>query len=881
MSGSLFVQVPVGSGNAMNSNGLRFTRLPDLRIRAPKNDLAAGESVSFQVALFGSSTSQTIVWSTNQGSITSGGTYTAPGSLQSDAFAQVAACIQGTQTCDDLLLGLHPFKVGPTAPVVTLGNSLQMQALGASAPVSATWTQLTGGGVLSAAGLYTASTSPADGGGTPLTATDQGIQEQASIAVTGGFPGMVNRVSDYLNLATPQIQRVTTPLSVAVSGNRAYVLSAQDDSAALDRKLFYIDEYDLTDPVHPVWINAVEAAAAGQLHVFGSILYDIYPNGNGSLPSAMAAYDLSGASPVLVARRPLPQLFSWSFYEGVLTASETSSYSAGSSAIVDQFSLAGNSLIERQISLPPAIPGAPFSVAAVAATQSRLYVTEMNTSSASATGILAAYDMTTNPLTLLGTVSLPETTLAADAIITSSFLFTDQRIFNVTQDPPSPVGSLAEPLFEVLDANTNSILGRSYQNGMRIIDVRGPGNLPTVETLFDFVNAQQTAVFSGNYVYSAEAQAGLAIYDISAAGGPQFRNQMIVNAPPNNIVAVTQIANSTILAAAGCGSLDCEVDIFRLQNPAIKQATISTGTIPPNALALAANDLFVGTEGALLVFDVSQPTQPNQIGTIGTAMNALAASGGFLYAGTTDSRLVTYNIAAPASPTPTTSISLPDLAIQITISGNILLVADRTGGLLVFDISVPANPVLISHLTVPPAVLGVQVDGNFALLAALESGLVIVDLSTPSSPKIVSQTGLDSYNPFDPGLAHFPNRAAVIAIQGQIAFVGTNNFDTNPIPDDGNGMVYGFDYSQPQHPRLVSLAAYANQIAGWISSMGFAGADLFVAGFGVGLVEVDASQPRNTINLYYPQQSLRPAPLPPPPVPMVVANPKSASTGKI
>jgi hypothetical protein len=212
-------------------------------------------------------------------------------------------------------------------------------------------------------------------------------------------------------------------------------------------------------------------------------------------------------------------------------------------------------------------------------------------------------------------------------------------------------------------------------------------------------------------------------------------------------------------------------------------------------------------------------------------------------------------------------VNLPDKAIQISNRGSLLLIADRTGGLLVFDVSIPAHPTLVSQLTVSPAVLGVQADGNLALLAALETGLVIVDLSIPSSPQIISQTGLDSFDPFNPGAPLFQNRAAAITVLGKIAFVGANNFDPSDIPSNGNGMVYGFDYRQPKQPRLVSLAAHANTVSGGISSVYTTGTSLYVSGSHVGLFQLDASQPRNTINLFYPPQALRLPPAPPPPVP--------------
>jgi hypothetical protein len=381
-------------------------------------------------------------------------------------------------------------------------------------------------------------------------------------------------------------------------------------------------------------------------------------------------------------------------------------------------------------------------------------------------------------------------------------------------------------------------------------------------------NSPATGALYGNYVYSAEQLGGLAIYDVSASGGQQFKS-LLIDKNLLSFFALGQVVNATSLFAAGwSGMSGGGIIIFDLQQtPPAQIATISTGSAACNAVALLASNLYVGTDQGLLTIDVSQPSRPNQTGSVSTPVNALSAIGNFLFAGTADGRLVVYNIASSGSPTPVASLNLPDKAIQISNIGSLLLIADRTGGLLVFDVSIPSNPMLISQLTISPAVLGVQADGNLALLAALEKGLVIVDLSIPSMPQIISQTGLDSYNPFDPGLPLFENRAAVIAALGKIAFVGANNFDPSSLPNNGNGMVYGFDYREPKQPRLVSLAAHANTISGGISSVYTTGTSFYVSGNHVGLIQLDASQPRNSINLFYPPQALRLPPAAPPPVP--------------
>src|SRR6185437_10698364 len=729
----------------------------------------------------------------------------APASVQSDTFAHISACIQGTKICDPLLLGLHPFRINPAAPVTGLGQELQMQSLASDLPVSASWAQLTGGGNLLSDGTYTASSSPSDGGTTLISATYQGSTEQSSIAVTGGFPGIVNRVNDYLDFTNVQIQRVTEAMSVAVSANRMYVLSAQKNVGALDANLFYIDTYDISDPVNPVWINAVEAATAGHLYVFGGVLYDV----GGISSQVIAAYDLIGDVPVLAGRQILPPSLGFTFSGGIVTEVE-SSQASGAPVLVEEFSLGTGNIVERQISIPPALSGITYAVSTAVTNQTRLYVTESSTSGNSSS-ILAVYDITTSSPTLIGTVELGETTsLPFGELLTGTRLYTDQKIFDIAQDPPVLLGSMPGS-FTLIDADPTKVLGQTTQNGLQLIDVTDPTHPQAMTELLDFGIFQEQAVLSGNYLYTAEGRGGVAIYDISAPGGQIFKAHLGTQNPiPGRFIAVGQTANATTLFAAGFDPVSTQsVLILDLQQQPPALVGYITDLVPSNDVALTGSTLFVGSAQNLSAFDVSEPSQPQQIASLNVSINSLAVSGNVLFAGTTDGRLVVYDVNTPSSPIALASVNLPDRPIQLVLSGTLLFVADRTGGLLIFDVSVISSPTLISQFAVQPAVMGVRVDGHLALLAALETGLVIVDVTDPSLPQVLSETALDSDDPFDTGRSDFQDRAAVIAVKDQIAFIGVNNFSPEPEESNGGGGIYGFDYRQPQHPRLVSASMQA------------------------------------------------------------------------
>jgi len=164
--------------------------------------------------------------------------------------------------------------------------------------------------------------------------------------------------------------------------------------------------------------------------------------------------------------------------------------------------------------------------------------------------------------------------------------------------------------------------------------------------------------------------------------------------------------------------------------------------------------------------------------------------------------------------------------------GNLLLAADNAGGFVVVDVTAPTNPVIVSRTPFSSLVMDLAVDGNLALLAEGDGGLVILNLTTPASPAIVSLTPLQVFDSTLPagGLAPF---AAEIVTQNQVAYVGSAC---------GEGSVFGFDYSESAHPRLVSLAGYGEEIISPVGPLLFFGPDLLV-----GTYIIDYSQPRNAI----------------------------------
>lgn len=869
VSGQVFVQVQAQDGSIQQSNRVAFTRLPRVRIRAAQQDLSEGESVAFQSRILGSGTAETLMWSADVGSVSNTGTYTAPGSVTSDSFVVVTACVQGTQICDQERLGLHPFRIAPTVPIVALGNVLQLSGVQGSAKIAPAW-QLTGPGSLTPSGDYTASSQLANGGGIPVTATYSGVSEQTSLSVTGGFPGIVNRVADYVDLTQSPFPLGTWTAYVGTSGSSAYVESANYWNGVTTPNYYWVDIYDISNPANPVWTDAFEPAALGQLLSCDGYLYQFAGQDytqSSPPPGVIAVYNISGAHPVLLSREispvATPVIASQTgcvFTEISLAAYEASA--TGAPVVLDQFNLQQGNVAHTQHSLVLPSSITPPPVGGFASDGNLMFLLVNND--------LITYDLTTQPPSQVGLTQAGIGLPSALSIVGNLMFVPEEnveipssQIFDIST--PQPVLLTTLPIGPVLGSSGTLVISGTGQTGLTALDISNPQQPRLAGTVFDYVNTQYTLALAGNYVLSTEAEGGLAIYDLTEPGGllPSYLVAPSVDVPGTPIFAQVANASNLYFAIANAGLGGGVLDYDLSTQPATPVGGFSTGSSSLcQALALSNNFLYVGATDSLRVLDVSNPASPTEVDSITGGISALAATGKTLFAGTVDNRLVVYDISQPASPSQQASVSLPGLPIEFVISGNLLLVADSSAGFLIYGITIPAAPVLLSQTTPSTSVTDVAVDGTLALLAAWDGGLVVVDLTNPAAPQVVGQAKLDTIDPYATFQSYLLNKAATVAVLNKVAFIGVYNADTNDPPENGNGMIYAFDYTQPAHPRLVYLGANG-VVADAILTLRAVGSNLFAGGTST-LIEFDPSQPGDVVNLFFPPSALRPPPNPGP-----------------
>jgi hypothetical protein len=819
-------------------NSVQFTRIPRLRIRANNRDLAVGEFTQMQFRVFGDPTPQTIEWSADIGSVDAAGFYH-PGTVLADSFAHVTGCIAATTICDSQILGLHPFRIGPFQPIVPLGGTLPLFAAGGGSTVAATWTQSSGGGSLAANGAYTAGVNLADGGSAGISASFSGTAENASIAVSGAFPGLVQRVNDYIDFNAP-IPFGTDDESIAISGNRAFVLADGSFGAFFDKTYFWIDVYDITDPVHPIWIDSVEAASRGQLFASGTLLYQLSgfdtTVGN-TFPSVIAAFDVSGPHPVLVSQRIVPSSFFTGFENTTVTAVPGNGQSALPPGTVSVYDLSGGGISENDFLLQ--VNGAPVSVASATIAQGRLFaILAQNGFPAE----LGAFDLATNPPAFLGAVAANTSGVMK---VVGNTLFVGGDAYDISSVLPVRLGGISG--FQASAVNGNLVYATTLQDYARVIDFTTPAQ-PKLRSVVGEVGVTggAPAQWVGNHLLLVEGTGGLAVYEAGLPGGLVEQASLPAGGTGSIFTAaLDQIATASNLFAATTTDTVGVVNVYDITSvPAVRVGKLETGAQTPVALALAGTTLYVGTDSSLLTVDASNPTSLSQLGSLPVgATTALVRSGTTLYLGTLDNHLLVFDISQPTIPVQGSSILLPSVADRMAISGNLLLVADDVGGLLLFNIATPAHPALLSQLALPGAVGAagdIAVDGNLVLLAAADAGLLVVDISNPAAPALLGQAKLDL--PQFYGGPGTPVLAATIAVHDSIAYVGALQ---------NNATLFGFDYRQPAHPRLASLASYAFGTDDSLLTLRVAGNSLFIGGSLESLnpiFQTDLTQPRNVIN---------------------------------
>jgi len=828
------------------TNSITLTRLPNLRVHASNKDLSSGETVQLDWRLLGASTPNTIKWTTDSGSISTQGMFQAP-IVSAESYSKVTGCLEGTVSCDSILLRILPFRISPPTPIVNGGDTIQLDAVQGGSLLSPQWSVLAGGGSIMPGGLFTAPTTAAQAGGVQIAANAGSTTEQTSVAVSGMYPGLVNRVFDYADFTTFTPKEATFVKSVRVSGNRAYALSL---GAAFQSIAPYqaIDVYDISNPDQPVWIDAVEAAnnEAADLFVFGNALFSIDS-------TDLVVYSLASQPPVVTEIVPIETPFNWTLNNGVLYVLPFIQPGPTPTTMpIDLYDMSTGVAVHSHYELPNTAGGVG-QLWGISGKGNIVYVSGLIDIDNTPTFTIATYDISQSPPKVVSTVVSTSSTEYRLQVV-GNLLFADSQIYDISNVSPVQITTLPVPIEWVWGVEGTNVLvsGGSVLRGntsYAVVDISSPANPVVTANVADPSNWDiynpATATWANNgRFYAADGTGGFAVYNVATSGGPTVVNIQAFYSYIYDQVVEQQTLYAAVLQGSGAGGLAC--------------FDVSSGTpnqlgslLYPNdssfTLQVSGTTVFLGLADSLKVVDASNPQAPVEIASVAIPVNALALSGSTLFAGTSDGRLVVFDVSTPASPKQLASAMMPAPS-TMRVSGTVLLVAAGQNGLLIFDVSHPGAPKMLSQFS--PSVSAplwdvVSLGGSALMLAADSSGIVTVDISDPVHPQQLYQQPL-------PYLFAFPNpfaQAGIVpafslATQNDLTYVGTSG-----------GLMFAFDATVPAVPRLVAMNAVGAGFLDTVAAISPGANKLFLAVQGVTL-SLDNSVPQNSIELYYPPAAL-------------------------
>ncbi len=874
-SGELHVEaVGLPEQGPVISNSLHFERAPQVLVHPERSLLAAGESTHLEVAWLGAPGPLPLVYDADIGTVSNDGTYVAPAKLTNTVFAHVRACVPGPRDCSSAVLEIDPFRVGPDAPLVPAGSSLQLGVVGGAATTG--FTLGSGMTKVTPDGLVTAGTAAEDSGPQFVLARQDAIEVTAEVAVTGFAPGLANRMADPVDytLADALDGNPTAPSAqaVALSNGRAYVLEYEEPLKGdyVKNRKIWIEVYDQSDPVRPRWTGAVECPIeANYLVSAGGFLYA------SSVWSgiAMPVYDTSGPLPVLVGA-PMTPAGGTGYFSPPIRDGERLIFfdppSKGQSAV-------GLRIYEPKVD-PLAYKAVTFHLPddafldlgtyAVAAAGDRAYAmySIWDTRGLGGQGdvTLGAWDIGADPAVFIGSVTLGG--YPTELSIAGPLLLVGARVFDRRPGIPVEITLLPFAVTALADDANRYLMRESWTGFLYIVDIPDPTH-PRISASLDPATPAplwpRSAALNGNLVYAPQGLAGLGVYDASAAGAPLPRRKLTMGWDDGEMTTV--VARNGFVYASGYGAVSSSADDYALavwdtSNPRTKAASVQVLPYDPAyAMAFADGDrLLRGGPGGLEIWSIANPVAPTLLNSTPVGVSCIAVQGSVAWIGTLDGQLAAFDVDAAPSPVALAQVpagGLPWAAAFINPSTLAVATATAVGGdLTLFDVSVPTQPKGLGSAGLGVQSYGVAISGSTAAVAT-ELGLVTVDVSQPSNPVTIGLFRLPEVNAYS-GWDYLLT-ASAISMHDGLAWVGTLQ----------SGAVYAYDLRNPAWPRLVARAdVHGNvlQTPDGVRGFAFDGSSMFVVGalgafadiLGIEVYEFDISNPHNQLLLRAPSQAL-------------------------
>jgi hypothetical protein len=293
-----------------------------------------------------------------------------------------------------------------------------------------------------------------------------------------------------------------------------------------------------------------------------------------------------------------------------------------------------------------------------------------------------------------------------------------------------------------LDPSRNIAYIGDFAGGLRIIDISDI-SFPKEISYWDTPGFAKgvdvkTHPSGATIAYVADGYGGLRIIDVTDPQYPQEASFFI----PWGVVGIGDswdvfVKGATLVFFAAAASGLFILDASDYENP------ISVGWIGVGAIGVFVdgNTAYVSGGGSFRTIDVSDPTNPNQVGSVSlSSSDGWSSVGIFVFqrgsstiaaVADGDAGLRLIDVTNPASPYIISTFDTQGTARDVWVEGNIAYVGDFSGGITLVDISDLAYPRGLSYFITSSDVTELTVKEGIAFAAARYGGLMIFTSQAP------------------------------------------------------------------------------------------------------------------------------------------------------
>ncbi len=229
------------------------------------------------------------------------------------------------------------------------------------------------------------------------------------------------------------------------------------------------------------------------------------------------------------------------------------------------------------------------------------------------------------------------------------------------------------------------------------------------------------------------------------------------------------------------------IEVGRIDTPEFSRSVYVTG-----GYAYVAD----GTNG-LHIIDVSDPEKPHEVYASDTSIGAIGihVAGDYAYiAGGYGQGFYVIDVSDPTRPQESGICDTPKYINDVHVTDGYAYVSDGPDGIRIIDVAIPNNPYEVSIYDTPGHAFGAHVVSSYAYIADGTAGLQILDVADPKAPHGV-------------GFCDTPGTAYRVHVSGSYAYIadGKNGLCVIDISDPKRPNEVGYNeigfYDTPQHIR--------------------------------------------------------------------------------